>query len=105
MKKARRHRKLNYSFFSLTVLIEGKGYFDGVMVQGRALHPGGETIPGGVGLVGRFDHNKFDKRNFSYLECYRQPYATLVDNGYSRLGNVTFVWQAPDADIGSVRFL
>lgn len=75
------------------------------MLQGRAVSTGGDFISGGVGLLGRFDPNKLDRRNFSYLECFRQPHGTIVDNGYTKLGNATFVWTPPDDDKGNIRFL
>lgn len=85
----------------LLVQLEGKGYFDAMMMQGRAVN-NGDFIQGGVGLVGSFE--KLDK-DFTYLECFRSNYATVVDTGHSRLSNATFVWVPPETDKGDIRFM
>jgi len=83
------------------VQLEG-GDFDGLMLQSRVV-AGGEVLRGGVGLIGQFRYLPYF---FEYLPCFGLPYATVVDKGRPvKLGNTSFIWTAPDAEAGDIRFL
>jgi len=82
------------------------GDFDGLMLQSRAV-AGGDLIQGrgigGIGLIGQFRYLPY---LFEYSPCYGLPFATVVDKGRPvKLGNVSFIWTAPDAEAGDIRFM
>ncbi|CAG7831554.1 unnamed protein product [Allacma fusca] len=85
----------------LVVQIDG-GSFEGLMLQSRVVS-GGELLRGGVGLVGQF---RYLPKTFVHLVCFDIPFATVVDRGQPiQLGNISFIWTAPDTEAGDIRFI
>jgi hypothetical protein len=97
-----RNEIINNLFLQFVIVrIEG-GEFDGLMIQSR-VGAGGEVLHGGVGLIGQFRYLPY---LFEYSPCFGLPYATVVDKGRPvKLSNVSFIWTAPDAEAGDIRFM
>ncbi|XP_059099683.1 uncharacterized protein LOC131893607 [Tigriopus californicus] len=87
----RRNRKYKVS-------IVAEEYFDSFMVQAR----GRPTDDGNTSHVGSW----VDIPSIgAIIRCRQNPRAAVVDKGRPlKLGNLTFTWKAPEADVGPIQF-